>query len=63
MKRHRVDLTKYCIKLGETNNREVLLSHFDSKSFTLLAFDNFKHADRTILTHQGSAHDTTITLS
>ena len=63
MKRHRANLTKYCIKECESNDRKVPLpSHFDRTSFTLLAFDNFDHTDRTTLSGQYSAHDTAITV-
>ena len=62
LKRHRVDLTKYCIKIAETNNRKVPLSYFDSKSITLLMYDTFNQTDKITLTGQESAHGTVITL-
>ena len=61
MKIQRSNLAKFTV-LQSLPAEVPLPSHFDRKSFTIAAFDNFDYADKNSLSGMQHAHDTAITL-
>ena len=61
MKRHRSDLAKFAIYKSKDCSVP-LPSHFSLTEFTIVAFDNFNHADRSSLSGKSCANDTAITV-
>ena len=61
MKQHRADLAKYPV-LKASQTGVPIPSHFSSPAFTMAAFGNFNHSDRSSLSGTKHTHDTVITL-
>ena len=61
MKRHRQNLAKYAVHRSQPSGIPVP-SHFSLDEFTVAAFDNFDHDDKSTLSGLNSSHDTAITL-
>ena len=60
IQKYRSNLAKHAIKSSE--NTVPLPSHFSKEMFTVGAFDNFYHKDRTSLSGLSASHDTVSTL-
>ena len=59
MKNHRRDLAK--LAAANSSADEIpLRSHFSPSKFTLSAFDNFDHSDKSTLSGKCDSHDTVI---
>ena len=56
MKRHRADLAKYAV-LKASQTGVPIPSHFSSSAFTMAAFGNFEHNDRSSLSGTKHTHD------
>ena len=61
IKQYRSNLAKYAM-LKSSENNVPLPSHFNKGMFTIAAFDNFDHTDRTSLCGLSSSYDTVSTL-
>ena len=61
MKQHRQNLAKLAI-LQSNTSKVPLPTHFSPEEFTVVAFDNFNHADKNSLSGKYCSNDTAITL-
>ena len=61
IQKYRSNLAKHAI-LKSSENNVPLPSHFSKEMFTVGAFDNFDHKDRTSLSGLSASHDTVSTL-
>ena len=61
IKQYRTSLAKYAM-LKSSENNVPLPSHFNKEMFTIAAFDNCDHTDRTSRSELSSSHDTVFTL-
>ena len=61
MKQHRQNLARLAIVQSNTS-KVPLPTHFSPEEFTVVAFDNFNHADKNSLSGKYCSNDTAMTL-